>query len=317
MNISEKITELLGNHVKNRFNPSLRNPILYFHRVLDDKDPFYPGDITSKEFDKLLSCLSKIFTFESIELLREPSSPGKPKIGITFDDGYKDNLTNALPILRKYGAPATVFVATAGIQNGYLWNDLINYAAKNANQSKLEALFGNVVSDEMRVELSNQSNASLKYASPSQRDFFVKSTLEQWGVEEEFCPRVMMTEEELKELSQDPLITIGAHTHDHTILTTLGDIDCSKQIKKNKFILEKIIGKKVNVFAYPNGRRVQDYSSYHKDIIKGAGFTSAFTTMDGGVDSKVDPFEQPRFLPFRKSPSLMALSAMKIAGEEA
>jgi hypothetical protein len=39
--------------------------------------------------------------------------------------------------------------------------------------------------------------------------------------------------------------------------------------------------------------------------------------MDGGVDSKVDPFEQPRFLPFRKSPSLMALSAMKIAGEEA
>jgi len=321
MNIGNRITRFLGPKIQDRFNPAGRSPILYFHRVLLEKDKYYKDDITVDELDKLLSCLSEIFTFAPLDKLNQHYKGGKPLIGITFDDGYLDNYINALPVLKKHNAFATIFVATSGIEKGVLWNDLIKYAVKEASDRSIHALerasSSVVVTTEERVMLCDRINATLKYLPLRDRNARVASVFNRLGVSDISCPRLMMNSFEIDEMSKEPLITIGAHTHDHTILTTLNELDCAKQISKSKDILEGITGNKIKTFCYPNGRKIQDYSSYHKKFIEMNGFDSAYTTMDGGVDGSVDKFEQPRFLPYRKIPFLMALSAMKIAGEVA
>ncbi|MDU0356355.1 polysaccharide deacetylase family protein [Paraglaciecola aquimarina] len=82
--------------------------ILYFHRVLPQKDPFLPDDPTAEEFEDLIKTISQYYSTYTISKALELQSLGNlPKLSvcISFDDGYADNYTHALPILQKYGVP--------------------------------------------------------------------------------------------------------------------------------------------------------------------------------------------------------------------
>lgn len=95
---------------------ALAIPIVYYHSVKT-----VPGNALSMPPEQLEEQMKYLYdhSFESVSLgelydffYENGTLPSKP-IVITFDDGYKDNYTNALPILRKFGFAATVFV-TAG-----------------------------------------------------------------------------------------------------------------------------------------------------------------------------------------------------------
>ena len=112
---------------KNRRQEDGQFQIVYYHRVTD-LDPYW-GGIPVKSFRLQMEVLAKYFQVLPLEELihraREGSVPRR-SIAITFDDGYEDNYENGFPILKKMGIPATIFLATGGINNQeMLWHDKI------------------------------------------------------------------------------------------------------------------------------------------------------------------------------------------------
>lgn len=89
-------------------------------------------DISPERFDAHLKWLSQ--RRGRVAPLREclAVSERKKLIAITFDDGFRDNLTVALPFLEKYNLPMTLFVATGYIgQEDYLSSGEIKFLAKH------------------------------------------------------------------------------------------------------------------------------------------------------------------------------------------
>ena len=94
-----------------------------------------------------------------------------------------------------------------------------------------------------------------------------------------------LSKEDLKNLSANPLITIGAHTHNHLSLKNLNKEDCINEIKKSKEILEDLINIKIKHFSYPYGSK-SDAGEREFEIVEALGFKSATTTSVGRVDKK-------------------------------
>src|SRR4030095_4281545 len=92
-----------------------RLPVMIFHRVLPQPDALFPGEPDAARFDAQLALLKRWFNIlplpDAIRGLREERLPPRP-LTLTFDDGYADNCTVALPILQRHGLRAAFFIAT-------------------------------------------------------------------------------------------------------------------------------------------------------------------------------------------------------------
>jgi peptidoglycan/xylan/chitin deacetylase (PgdA/CDA1 family) len=311
------LCQKLGCYVQSKFNPNKQAGVLYFHRVLTEPDPFYPDDITTAELKSLLLCLKAMFDIVPVDQIDTlPLKESRPKLAITLDDGYRDNLTNGLPVFEELDVPVTIFIATAGIEEGILWQDRVVEVLRKADASTLTKWSGTVLaSTAARVELGGHLLRDWKYATVEKRDANVASLMKQAGLCEGDMPRLMLTKGEIVELASHPLVSIGAHTHNHAILTSVTAPEASIEIKQSIKILSEITKREIAIFCYPNGALGKDYLPEHADIVSASGCVMSFNTMDGGVPVGVDKLNISRFLPYRKNPILRSLAAMKIAGE--
>ena len=105
-----------------------RLSILIYHRVLAKADPMRPGEPTVAEFESQMKWIRRYFTplplLEAAQKLAEGTLPSRA-VCVTFDDGYADNEELAMPVLRRHGMPATVFVSTGSMNGGQMWNDTV------------------------------------------------------------------------------------------------------------------------------------------------------------------------------------------------
>ena len=78
--------------------------------------------VTPENFESQIKYLSENYILLSLNDLKEALSrkviPNK-SVAITFDDGYLDNLTHALPLLEKYQIPATIFVSSGFVDGSF------------------------------------------------------------------------------------------------------------------------------------------------------------------------------------------------------
>ena len=109
--------------------------VLVYHRVNDDRDPFFPA-LPRKVFGKQLDYLAahyRVQPLEEVAAWLAAGAEGPPRASITIDDGYPDTLEVALPEIRRRGLPATLFLATAPPETGApLWTDLTRWLVKHA-----------------------------------------------------------------------------------------------------------------------------------------------------------------------------------------
>ncbi len=92
--------------------PGLR--ILYYHRISDDRDPLaVTPDAFRTQMDALAASGQRVVDLYEIDDVT--LAPGEAALAITFDDGYRDVLENALPVMREHGFPSTVFVVPGAI----------------------------------------------------------------------------------------------------------------------------------------------------------------------------------------------------------
>lgn len=202
-------------------------------------------------FEKIIKSLHKMgYRFVSLdEFISVLSTPAaaKPQSRIafvSFDDGWKNNL-KLLPIMEQYNVPMTLFVSTEPIHSGNYWWEYplafrgLNYVNSLKNLSREDFL------------------AEVEHCK-------TLVTLE----------RSTMTEDELYQFAQHPLVNIQSHTHTHPILTKCPEDILDYELVISKNYLEAFLKKSINVFSYPNG----SYDDRVVNHVKEAGYEYAFTT---------------------------------------
>ena len=228
---------------------------------------------------------------------------------ITFDDGYSDNQSIACPILLKYGLCATFFVSTGFLNGGRMWNDTITETVRLTRREVLE-LRGPRLGGLNAVPMLTAENKRtclralirlIKYLPPSERADAVAELLEAAGLGEQDLPtNLMMSSEHVRSLRAEGM-QIGAHTVHHPILATLSDGDAEREIASSRESLEGLLGQRVPLFAYPNGRPGEDYLQRDVELVRRLGFSAAVTTAPGVARANTDRFQLPRFTPWDRS----------------
>ena len=294
------------------WSPSSRLTILIFHRVLPIRDALWPDEWDAQEFDLICRRMSEWFQVIPLDEAAERLAAGSLPAGaacITFDDGYADNQVVACPMLLKHGLCATFFVSTGFLDGGRMWNDTITEAVRLTRREVMEfrgPQLGNLISMPMQTAENKRSSLRtlirlIKYLQPSERADAIAELLEAAGLGEQDLPtNLMMTSEQVRSLRAAGM-QIGAHTVHHPILATLGDREAEREIGSSRESLEGLLGQKVPLFAYPNGRPGEDYLQRDVALVKRLGFRAAVTTAPGVARASTDCFQLPRFTPWDRS----------------
>lgn len=284
-----------------------RLPVLIYHRVLAEPDPLLPGEFDLASFRAHMQALVDYFRVlpldEALALLERGKLPARSAC-ITFDDGYRNNYEIALPLLQEYGVTATFFVATGFLDGESMWNDLVIEGLRETEVDRLDLsrvdLGVHAVSTphDKRL-LLDRLLPTLKYLPAAQRSETVAAILEACAA----LPvrGLMMTPAQVVGM-RDAGMTIGAHTQTHPILLQCDDDTCEREIHGSKVELEALLGDRVNLFAYPNGKLDQDYGARHVDIVRRAGFVAAVTTEWDCAGSRDDIHQIPRLTPWDREP---------------
>lgn len=292
-----------------------RLSILIFHRVVPQRDPLFPAEVTRGEFDAICGWLRawcNVLPLEqAVQALALGTLPSRA-VAITFDDGYADNHDHALPVLQRHGLTATFFVASGFLDGGRMWNDSVIEAVRRAPAADLD-LRGTEAQALGTLPLATHTQrraavdrllSTIKYLPQPARDSWVEDIARRVGVE--LPDDLMMRSEQVRALHQAGM-TIGAHTVSHPILRGLPPALARREIADNRAALEGIIDDPVRLFAYPNGRHGVDYDDDTVAVVRELGFFGAVTTNWAAARPGTDHLQLPRFTPWERSAARFGL----------
>lgn len=268
--------------------------ILAYHRVNyhSGTDFLFNDDVIScspEIFDSQMSFCRKYFTPITFSHLRnclngEGQLPERPLI-ITFDDGYKDSFTYALPILKRYNLPATIFLTTGYIgKNELFWWDAVAYSIKTSKRQQLEMDINHssyrfaLDSNEERRESIRKLCLILKSLSNDKKNEVLQQLFLLTDVR---APQaeISMGWDDVREMCCEG-IEFGSHTVTHPILTKISERDIIFELEESKKIIESTIDREVIAFAYPNGLR-EDFDSHIKNVLNDLGYRYAVSYING------------------------------------
>jgi peptidoglycan/xylan/chitin deacetylase (PgdA/CDA1 family) len=179
---------------------------------------------------------------------------------LTLDDGYRDNKEWAYPILKRHGVPFAIYVPSSFPDRlGKLWWRTLEEVIANST-SLTVAIEG----ERREVSCASVAQKGEAFASlywwlrslPTNTAIFdvVADLAERHGVDPPaICAQQCMTWNEIAELASDPLVTIGAHTVNHVILSKAPDTVAMSELKMGRAVLEAALGKAPAHFSYPFG----------------------------------------------------------------
>ena len=281
--------------------------ILIYHRVHARPDPMFPGEVDAERFDWQMALLRRHCQPMPLVDGRRPALSGTlpPRaVTVTFDDGYADNATVALPTLLEHGIHATFFIATGFLDGGRMWNDTVIEAVRLAQGSALDLSdlglgtvpLGDPIS---RSRVAERILGTIKHLPPDERLSRAQGLAARIGLP--LPADLMMNSGQVRSLVEAGM-EIGAHTISHPILRVLGNEAAAAEIAGGRRVLEAMIGRPVRAFAYPNGRPGDDYSERDRELVASEKFELAVSTRAGAATRASDPFQLPRFTPWDRQP---------------
>jgi peptidoglycan/xylan/chitin deacetylase (PgdA/CDA1 family) len=208
---------------------------------------------------------------------------------LTLDDGYRDNRDFALPVLREFDAPATVFVASDFADGlGRMWWVALERVVAKA--SRIEAgIDGGAIHLEADTPDAKQAAydrlhdwlRGLPDEASLRRE--ISALCARAGVDEtSICRELCLSWEELKPFAADPLISIGAHTITHCNLARGNETDAHHEMATSRAQIEDVLQRPVVHFAYPYGDRIAA-GPREFALAAACGFKTAVTTRPGMV----------------------------------
>ena len=281
---------------------------LLYHRITDlNSDPQLLA-VSPQNFNAQLNYLKhncKVLSIEEViyHIEKKIKFP-KNSVALSFDDGYADNYSVALPLLESNGCQAIFYISTSTISTAkeFWWDEverLILMSTKkevnfniNLNDLPLAIRYENVHERKKTYEFLLPI---LRVAKPVERKRFISELSEHVIDAGSRLTHRAMTFDELIKLADSSSAVIGAHTHNHASLAALNYEEQYDEIKLSKEILEKHIGKQVINFSYPFGTR-KDYNQNSIQICIKLGIKMAAANYPYPLHARSPRYELPRYL---------------------
>lgn len=264
--------------------------VLCYHRIYEPQYDVQLLSVMPRVFEQQMKYLKKNYNILRFE--EDWTESDRDGIVITFDDGYLDNLTYALPILEELQMPATVFVSTGTLSGTreLWWDELETVLLTAGNYPALFRLKDDRYDCEWRTdtyEFRLNCYKALhylmkKYISPSKREIWFEQ-LWNWRGKIRYVDseHATLTDQNCQELAKSKYITIGAHTVSHPSLANLAFEEQWTEIKDSVDYLEKLLQRKIEMFSYPFGVDGTDFDENTITICKNAGIIKAASTNAG------------------------------------
>ncbi len=271
--------------------------ILMLHHVREDRQSrFSPNrhlQVTPKFLDSVLTSIGRSgMEFVSLDEMCERFESGKidrsrKMIAITLDDGYRDNLQNAVPLFRKHNAPFTIFIAPGLIEGSAdLWWEDLSAIIASRDQIRISMPRGHREFDVSTLAKKHQVFDQLLVwltteVSEEEQRKIIHELAWMYKIDTAaHCKDQLMTWSEINDLAKDPLCSIGAHTIHHYSLARLEKADAAWEMRESAKILEAELGLKPNHFAFPYGYPAAA-GPREFELARELGFKTALTTRHG------------------------------------
>jgi peptidoglycan/xylan/chitin deacetylase (PgdA/CDA1 family) len=252
---------------------------------------------------------------EFVERARRRTLP-RNAVAVTFDDGYADTLRQAQPRLAAAGVPATLFLATAFVDQGveYWWDELARGILERNDALDDAVAIGGVVCRLTLAAVDDAAGDSASWraseAPRTEREALYYALWERLralrapdrdeamaalrAVLRAPAPRLddlPMTAADVRTLANDRLFEIGGHTATHPVLPRLTHAERRRDILAGKSACERLTDRPATGFAYPHG--ANDAAS--RAAVAECGFRWACTTQAGPVPTRAsDWYALPR-----------------------
>ena len=271
--------------------------ILTFHHVTPQEEGKFAPNAHLSIHPDFLDAVIRLLRRRGVDIISidelprrisRPDRSGRFAV-LTFDDGYRDNLEYALPILREHEAPFTLYLATGLIEGGVgMWWRGIEALVRQQDHFLAPMDYG---PDEIAC-----SSIAKKYAAYSTLTEYLTKVVPETDLQQklkELCwlykidlerqrADALMTWNEIAVMAAEPLCTIGAHTVDHPILARLDAKLARNEMDQGRTVLEMETGTKPVHFAYPYGTRWAA-GPREFEIAKKLRFRTAVTTRPGMI----------------------------------
>ena len=276
--------------------------ILMLHGVADERPegswrPLWERP-TPQQLESTIRQIGEYYSFisldDAVRILDGLAPPVDYGLVVTFDDGYRNNFSEALPVLEKLNVPATFFIATGYVETGQsYWIDRLDYALQMAPDDR-RLLRGRGYEFDLRgldrKELTNeyrQLRQSIKENESEDESMLrvVDEMAESLETASEFTikdiidtdPYVSVATWAEQSAACEGGATIGSHSVDHCRLTSIPRSAVDGQIIDSKNEIEEKLGGACEFFCYPNG----SLDEYVLERVKKAGYRAAVTTVHG------------------------------------
>lgn len=276
--------------------------VLCYHKVCHVEHD-WNGIVTSPDtFRKQIQYIKEVYGFISAEEFVEDFNTDK--VLLTFDDGFEDNYINVLPILEEMRVPAIFFVSTETLGkraenwcNELVWLLLegIGYPEYiNLRVDEKNEIYRTETLEERLKTYKNIRNKILGVNKKTRNKIFqeIRNAIDT-TLRRKRDTHYMLSTEQLRLLAQSKYVSIGCHTVSHCSLALLSEKEQYEEIKQSKDVLERVLGRTIEQFAYPFGG-IWDYSLETVKILENLGFKAAFSTTYKRWSREESKYEIPR-----------------------
>lgn len=212
----------------------------------------------------------------------------KKFVVITFDDGYLDNFTCAYPIFKKYNVPFAIYITTGFIDRiSIMWWHLLEDLLLNNDHihfeiggSRFDFQCDTLVKKEkvfLEISLLITGKNEIEYLDVIKR-VFTNYPIDIYSWSNNLC----LNWDQIRQLYNDPLVTIGTHTVNHYALNKVSSKVLEREIIESKKRMESQLGGEIRHFSYPHGDKGEVEKREFK-ALEASSFVTATTTRMGNI----------------------------------
>lgn len=264
-----------------RMRPSEGFCIYLFHGVIPQKTiglrNYNRKHIDVVTFRRRLNELTNVGPSVSMDEIINARRTGESlppgAFAVTFDDGFENNYSIAAPILHELRIPATFYVTTSFIERNLMsWIDQIEYCLSRATRPAISLPWSEArwraQTTGQKIDLLEEIRAVVKSSPKIDPEVVVDGVFEQcnvdrvWGSSDTLDQK--MSWSQVRSLAEDPLFTIGGHSHTHRTMAFLNASELAGEIDMSLELIRRRVGEQPRHYSYPEGMAC----SYSPDVIR-------------------------------------------------
>ena len=287
--------------------------ILLYHGVTKEKTSsvfnYSKKHLEVEVFEAQIRNIKDKYNIISMDEVIKLKMAGRPwpekSIAVTFDDGFMNNFTVALPILKKYEIPTTFYICSGMINTDMMfWVDQIEDCIARCPKKKIEIMLKykrsfDIDDDDRKIAAINEIKKFCKLANKDTKNKVVNDLIYATGISpsvQAWKDYTLMGWDQVQEISNNELFIIGGHTLYHDILSSQPEKNMKLDIATTLSLIEYNTGIKTEHFSYPEGQK-NHYNDAVIDALKDNGIKCCPSAIHGINSRKVDLFHLRRMMP--------------------